>query len=35
MTKIIDAIQMCDEKISTYQNGNEKIKNIIGKGQNL
>ena len=31
MTKIIDAIQMCNEKISTYQKENEKIKNIIGK----
>ena len=31
MTKIIDAIQMCNEKISTYQKENEKIKNIIGR----
>ena len=31
MTKIIDAIQMCNEKISKYQKDNEKIKNIIGK----
>ena len=31
MTKIIDAIQMCDEKICTYKNDIEEIKNIIGK----
>ena len=31
MTKIIDAIQMCDEKICTYKKEIEVIKNIIGK----
>ncbi|WP_296646780.1 bifunctional 5,10-methylenetetrahydrofolate dehydrogenase/5,10-methenyltetrahydrofolate cyclohydrolase [Romboutsia sp. 13368] len=31
MTKIIDAIQMCDEKIFTYKKEIEEIKKIIGK----
>lgn len=31
MTKIIDAIEMCEEKILSYQNETEKISNIIGR----